>query len=105
MHNYRMTSVEAYSEMVDSGKRDTQKAIVLNGVIDNGPVTRNELAVILQLPVASVCGRVKEMLDDRLIKDDSTRECAITGKVVHILEPINDTDAGRVDDAGQMSFC
>lgn len=52
----------AFSDHRRSGKLSVSRSLVLSSLA-GGPRTRNELAVRTGLPLASICGRCRELLD------------------------------------------
>lgn len=52
----------AFSDHRRTGKLSTSRSLVLSALA-SGPRTRNELAASTGLPLASICGRCRELLD------------------------------------------
>ncbi len=77
------TSIEAYREHKDSGKVGAQASAILNVMKPDEDYSRKELARITGYELASVCGRVNEMLSIGLIDELPSRKCKITGKNIH----------------------
>ncbi|MGO3056956.1 MAG: hypothetical protein ACTID3_08500 [Halomonas sp.] len=69
----REVSAEAFSTHRRCGKLNASRSLVLSSLA-SGPRTRNQLAAITGLPLASICGRCRELLDLGLIdvKDTTT---------------------------------
>ncbi len=62
------------------GLRRTQKQMIMD--LFDAPklaLTRQEIADRTNLRLSSVCGRVRELLDDEALKVCGTRECVATG--------------------------
>lgn len=53
----------ALSDHLRSGKLSASRSIVLNSLAEIGPMTRNQLATATGLPLASICGRCRELMD------------------------------------------
>lgn len=80
----RSTSRDALAEHKETGKLGAQQQKVFSVLTRTGMAfTRAELAARTGLPVSSICGRVRELLDLRVIVEDSRRPCAVTGKSAH----------------------
>lgn len=64
---------DAFSTHRRGGKLNASRSLVLTALA-SGPATRNQLAFITGLPLASICGRCRELLDLGLIdvKDTTT---------------------------------
>lgn len=59
----REVSREGYDDVNRSGRANRQQRAVMNDVITNGPSTRHQIAERVDLPVSTICGRCKELLD------------------------------------------
>lgn len=84
----KLSSRVAYSNLLTSGRANTLRGRVLKAVINRGitGVTRQEIVAETGIPINSVCGRVKELLDDELIRVGSHPvKCAVTGNQVEAL--------------------
>lgn len=53
----------AFSDYRRSGKLNTSRSLVVHNLASKGPMTRNQLATATGLPLASICGRCRELLD------------------------------------------
>jgi len=88
----RLTSIEAYRDLRNSGKQDTARAKVLKGVIDSPkPLTRLELSHRINMPINAVCGRVNELIKAEVIQEVGTGRCMVSGKTVNLLAPVGET--------------
>lgn len=77
------TSIEAYIEHKDSGKLGQQATSILNKMSPHQDYSRKELARLTGFELASICGRVNELLALGLLEELATRKCSITGKNIH----------------------
>jgi len=77
------TSIEAYREHRDSGKLGQQASTILNKMSPDRDYSRKELARLTGFELASVCGRVNELLAIGLLDELASRKCSITGKNIH----------------------
>ena len=82
----RDTSIEAYQDLILAGKRPKQWMTIFHAVRLNGQVTRDQLAYLTNLRLASVCGRVKELIDEGLLVDDEIVLSSTTGAKVHAVK-------------------
>lgn len=53
----------AFSQHRRSGKLSRSRTVVMTALLQAGPATRQQLAERVKLPVSSVCGRCRELLD------------------------------------------
>jgi len=70
----------AAHDALDGGLRRTQKQVILD--LFYSPVmtlTRQEIADRTNLRLSSVCGRVRELLDDEALAVRGEQKCAATG--------------------------
>lgn len=97
------TSTRAYADHARSGKTVTQGQRILWVLRELGPKSRAQLADLLEsqtflnahpeiagprIPLASVCGRVKVLLDAGLVRVVSHRIDGDTGALVEVLEAV-----------------
>lgn len=67
-------------DSVTGAKRCTQKQMILDLFYsEHLTLTRQEIADRTNLRLSSVCGRVRELLDDEALKVRGTQKCAATG--------------------------
>lgn len=67
-------------DSVTGTKRCTQKQMITNLFYsDLLTLTRQEIAVRTNLRLSSVCGRVRELLDDETLQVRGEQKCAATG--------------------------
>lgn len=78
------TSVENYHEHRRSGKLGAQAQQILDFLKSNWTKnwSRLEIAASLDLRLSSVCGRINELIEARLVEERPERPCSITGKTV-----------------------
>jgi len=80
----RDTSRDALAEHKETGRLGKQQQVVFAVLTRSGQAfTRAELAANTGLPVSSICGRVKELLDLQVVVEDPRRPCSVTGKAAH----------------------
>ena len=77
------TSIDAYREHKETGKLGNQASTILSVMSPDEDYSRKELARITGYELASVCGRVNELLAIGLIDELPSRKCKITGKNIH----------------------
>lgn len=63
------TSLKAYWSERLSGRVSMRQVMVLDSLNIAGPATRAALAERLNIPLSSVCGRVNELLDQKVIEE------------------------------------
>lgn len=76
------TSREAYQEIKTNGKKVTgQQRVIAFLSKSNDSFTRAEIATYSGLPLSTVCGRVRELIDSGLIEEplNGRRKCSIRG--------------------------
>ncbi|MFM0328200.1 hypothetical protein [Paraburkholderia strydomiana] len=67
-------------DSVTGTKRCTQKQMILNLFYsEHLTLTRQEISDRTNLRLSSVCGRVRELLDDEALSVRGTQKCAATG--------------------------
>lgn len=79
----RAISIEAYDKHHASGKALTQWMKIYDYLRLVDGLTRNEIAAQTQIPITSVCGRVKELLDAGMVYEGPRRVCNVTGSEAH----------------------
>lgn len=79
------TSVEAYGAFVMGAELPRQQAQIV-AFLRNGGATRGEIAEGTGIRLASVCGRVGELLKVGTIEEASRRPCSVTGIAAHVLK-------------------
>ena len=87
----RDTSIEAYIEMLGTGKANTQKDIVFQAIYStSSQYTRNELHCEINkhhlMRLSSMTARVKELIDEGVLEDHDKRKCSVTGLECHVLK-------------------
>jgi DNA-binding IclR family transcriptional regulator len=58
----RITSMDAYQEIVESGKALTQEQAVFAEIKKNNGCTRQDISTYSHIPINAVCGRVNALL-------------------------------------------
>jgi len=80
----RDTSRDAFVDHKETGKLGKQQQAVFSVLTRSGlAFTRAELAQHMGISGASICGRVKELLDLKIIVEDPRRPCTVTKKSAH----------------------
>jgi len=80
----RDTSLAAYIGITADGTAATKRAIVYRQILRQ-PGTRNEIAKATGLPINTVCGRVRELLDVGAVFEFGQATCSVTGKTACLL--------------------
>ncbi len=70
----RKTSLDAYKAYYASGMASHVRYKIYNFILNNKGVSRQDIARLLNIPINVVCGRAKELLDARAIKEVGRRE-------------------------------
>jgi hypothetical protein len=88
--NVRDTSLIAYDTIQASGKQLTQQNRVEAFIRAHQRCSRNEIAQGTGIRLASVCGRVSELMKDDppRIRENGKKKCAVTGEQVYALEVV-----------------
>lgn len=95
----QQTSINAYNEDVRSGKIPTQRKRILEIIKRYGPLTRREIqektkkigyinggmSVIEEIPMTSVCGRVRCLIDSNLVHVSGHKKDNVTNKTVQLV--------------------
>lgn len=78
------TSIDNYHAHQRSGRLGDQEQALLEFLAANPTrnYSRTELHKALDLPVASVCGRINTLVKLGLVNERPTRPCQITGKTI-----------------------
>lgn len=91
----RDTSLQAYNYIKPTLSISQKELYEVLEQYPNG-LTRAELSSATSMsilsryyPINSVCGRVNEMLEKHVIKEDGTRKCSVTFNTAHILKVIS----------------
>lgn len=79
----RDTSIEAYHDHKGDGKLEPQQRDLLNAMRRGRDYSRTELAEATGIRLASVCGRVKELLEKGRLCEAPIRSCKVTGRKIH----------------------
>lgn len=85
----REVSAEAFHDHRHSARQCASRQRVLDA-LTAGPMTRNQLAGRTALPLSSVCGRCRELLDANLVTVMGTTQDKPARQLLQL------TDAGRV---------
>ena len=80
------TSVDAYYRMVDrDGITNGQAAVLAAFNRPGATFTRAELEKATGMRSGSICGRVRELVDDGRLEELPRRTCSVTGDQAHAL--------------------
>jgi len=99
MKDVQQTSINAYNEDVRSGRIPTQRDMILEIIKRYQPISRAEiqrktrsvgyvdggLVIIKETPMASVCGRVRCLIDSNLVHVSGHKPDPETGKTVQLV--------------------
>ena len=80
------TSKKAYAEITEDGTKETQAQKIYNAIKRLSRTTRAELSAVTGLRLASVCGRVNELIAAGKIKENGLITDPNTNKTVSLLE-------------------
>jgi len=101
MNDVQQTSISAYNEDVRSGKIPSQRRRIEKIIQAYGPITRRDIRKIVKwlceidnawganipdIPMSSVCGRVRALIDSNLIHVSDHKTDPTTGKRVQLLK-------------------
>ncbi len=75
-------SNKAYRALKGAGALPPMQALVLGCVGMNGVMTRAEIAAHTGMRLSSVCGRVNELIDRKLLEEFGTVKDKVSGKEV-----------------------
>lgn len=76
------TSRIAYQNHKSEGKVGLQANHILNLMQGCKDYSRRELATLCGIDLSSVCGRVNELVQIKLLKEAPKRKCKLTGKTI-----------------------
>lgn len=79
-------SLSAYEDLRDAGDLNKQERIVFDTVTLHGPMTREEIEAQTGLRLASVCGRVKKLLEKGVLVEVGEKKNLVTGKMNGLLD-------------------
>lgn len=83
-----LTSKIAYKELIESGKDKTQRAKILQCLIEKGQMSRRNISMHTGIEINAVCGRVNELLAAKVIDEGEIERDYFTGKLVKPLKAI-----------------
>lgn len=94
----RQCSRDHYRQLVVSGDAITKRDQLYVFMLRHQNHTRSELAQAIGWPINSICGRVKELIDDgAVLESGKRRECRVTGNQVHYLEALPADEMHQAD--------
>lgn len=77
----KKTSLDAYLELVSTGKSHSQKAIILKSISRNGSSLK-EISHRTGLEINAVSGRVNDLKKQGLLVEGRKRPCTITRRLI-----------------------
>lgn len=89
-HRVSDTSKKAYAEITADGTKSTLRRRVLAAIMEGPGLTRSELAEQYGIRLASVCGRVAELIADGQVREAGTKVDEHTCKTVARLWPVEE---------------
>lgn len=93
----RSTSTQVYKDLVTSGTLSRARAKVYDWLYRHGPATCNEVAVgIGERRHGSTSGRLTELRDLGVVKEDGTRVCTVSGKDIILWDVTHTGITGEV---------
>lgn len=72
------TSLETFNEINKSGKRLSERVIILRALNEVEPLTSAELASMCGIPRHHAASRLSDMLKEGVVLKDDKRECLIS---------------------------
>lgn len=94
----KQCSRDHYRQLVTSGDAVTKRDQLYVFMLRHQNHTRNELAQAMNWPISSICGRVKELIDDgAVIESGKRRPCKVTGNNVHSLQALSADEMHQAD--------
>lgn len=81
-HRVSDTSKKAYAEITVDGTKSTLRRRVLAAIMEFPGLTRSEISEKYGIRLASVCGRVAELVADRQVRECGTKIDEQTKKTV-----------------------
>lgn len=86
--NVADTSIDAYHQLIETGKESTQIKTIYEFVCKFHPCSRRQIHKATGIELGAVAGRCNALTKAGLLKEEKIGECQITGKKVKLLEPI-----------------
>ena len=78
----RLTSRIAYKNIIESGKTDSQKYLIIRLLKTEQPLSRREISWATNIEIGSVSGRVNEMLKLGILEEVKMRKCMFSKKLI-----------------------
>lgn len=78
----RPSSVDAYCELIESGRGDTQIARIYEFLLSRAPMSLREIQKGLAIDINAVSGRVNRMKKKGLLEECKKRRCRESGKLI-----------------------
>ena len=78
----RLTSRIAYKNIIESGKADSQKYLIIRLLKTEEPLSRREISWATNIEIGSVSGRVNEMLKLGILEEAKMRRCMFSKKLI-----------------------
>ncbi len=83
-----ITSSHAHREHLLSGRMRTQREVILNCILTQGPVSRRQIKDLTGLEINAVCGRVNTLLKSDMVAVLREERDPNTDKLVEMLGPV-----------------
>jgi hypothetical protein len=80
------TSIKAFREILASGAYDTHEDKFLACIVQMGPHTRREVAIITRIEYGSVCQPANRLVKQKVLMEWRTKKNPKTGHTAFILE-------------------
>ena len=78
----RLTSRIAYKNIIESGKTDSQKYLIIRLLKTEQPLSRREISWATNIEIWSVSGWVNEMLKLGILEEAKMRKCMFSKKLI-----------------------
>lgn len=77
----KTTSLIAFIGIQSDGTARTLRGKVYNAIAANPGKTRQELSFLTRIPINSLCGRTRELLDAGVLYENAPVSCSMTGNM------------------------
>ena len=72
--NMHKNSLDAYTDLIESGTLNNQQKKIVNALHYTSNVTREEIALLTGIKESSVCGRIRELIDSKIVVAAGTKK-------------------------------
>ena len=83
--NVRQTSLEAYQDIKETGKKGSQTQKIYNLLLENqsiGGMSLQEISKLSGIAINAVCGRINELKKQNEVVECEKRRCRITNRTI-----------------------